>query len=143
MVFWEGYVSDEVMGTFAPIVVYWVYAGFLQLLPPLDNYRLHTIREEEEKNLVSLSDVVKGVLLLQLVHAIVSLFMLSLEANGSEVIEQPSLPIQIMQIIIAMFVLDTFMGSNSENNISTCGGKIVYITLPQSSPGCTALPPLC
>lgn len=59
MVFWEGYVSDEVMGTFAPIIVYWVYGGFYQLLPPLDNYRLHTKREEEEKNLVPFSDVVK------------------------------------------------------------------------------------
>ncbi|KAK4253039.1 hypothetical protein QN277_010874 [Acacia crassicarpa] len=107
MVFWEGYVSDEVMGTFAPVVVYWVYGGFLQLLPPLDNYRLHTRREQEEKNLVSLSDVVKGVLFQQFVHAIVSLFMLTLAANGSGVIEQPSLPIQILQIIIAMFVLDT------------------------------------
>ncbi|KAG6774396.1 hypothetical protein POTOM_021749 [Populus tomentosa] len=78
MVFWEGYVSDEVMGIFAPIVIYWLYAGFYQLLPPLDEYRLHTRKEEEEKNLVPLSKVIKGVLLQQLVQAVVAhaLFLL-------------------------------------------------------------------
>ena len=39
MIFWEGYISDEVMGTLAPIVVYWLYAGFYHLLPPLDRFR--------------------------------------------------------------------------------------------------------
>ena len=79
MVFWEGYVSDEAMGTFAPIVVYWLYAGFYQVLPPLDSYRLHTRKEEEEKNLVPLWSVVKGVLLQQIVQAIVAhgLFLVS------------------------------------------------------------------
>uniref|UniRef100_A0A6N2NGK5 Uncharacterized protein n=1 Tax=Salix viminalis TaxID=40686 RepID=A0A6N2NGK5_SALVM len=42
------------------------------LLPPLDEYRLHTRKEEEEKNLVPLSKVVKGVLLQQLVQAVVA-----------------------------------------------------------------------
>ncbi|KAJ6405527.1 hypothetical protein OIU84_013482 [Salix udensis] len=79
MVFWEGYVSDDVMGIFAPIIVYWLYAGFYQLLPPLDGYRLHTRKEEEEKNLVPLSKVVKGVLLQQLLQAAVAhvLFLVS------------------------------------------------------------------
>lgn len=80
MVLWEGYVSDEAMGTFAPVVVYWVYAGFYQLLPPLDNYRLHTRKEEEEKNSVPLTMVVKGVLLQQLAQATVAqgLFMVGI-----------------------------------------------------------------
>ncbi|KAE8718628.1 cytochrome P450 78A7-like [Hibiscus syriacus] len=72
MVFWEGYVSDEAMGTIVPIVVYWLYAGFYQLLPPLDKYRLHTRKEEEEKNSVPLVSVVKGVLFQQLVQATVA-----------------------------------------------------------------------
>ncbi|GJZ61311.1 hypothetical protein Tco_0617448 [Tanacetum coccineum] len=79
MVFWEGYVSDEVMGTFAPIVVYWLYAGLFQFLPPLDNYRLHTRKEEDVKNAVPLWSVVKGVLVQQLVQAVVAhlLFLFS------------------------------------------------------------------
>lgn len=64
--------SDEAMGTFAPVVVYWLYAGFYQLLPPLDNYRLHTRKEEEERNLVPLRSVLKGVLLNQLVQVAVA-----------------------------------------------------------------------
>ena len=77
MVPWEGYLSDETMGTFAPIVLYWVYAGGYQLIlhrRPLERYRLHT-RAEEEKNLVSLPAVVRGVLLQQLVQAIVAMIL--------------------------------------------------------------------
>lgn len=57
MVPWEGYVSDETMGTFAPILH----------RRPLERYRLHTRAEEEAKNRVSLSTVVRGVLRQQLV----------------------------------------------------------------------------
>ncbi|KAK7343779.1 hypothetical protein VNO77_12810 [Canavalia gladiata] len=108
MVFWEEYVSDEVMGTFAPIVLYWVYAGFYHLLPPLDKYRLHTRKDEENKNLVPFSTVVKGVLLQQLVQAIVALFLLTTTNNASGDIVQPSIPKQVLQILIAMFVMDTW-----------------------------------
>lgn len=85
MVPWEGYVSDETMGTFAPILLYWLYAGGYQLVlhrRPLERYRLHTRAEEEDKNLVSLPAVVRGVLLQQLVQAIVAmiLFMVSLHS---------------------------------------------------------------
>ncbi|XP_035835359.1 very-long-chain aldehyde decarbonylase GL1-9 isoform X2 [Helianthus annuus] len=110
MVFWEGYVSDEVMGTFAPIVIYWLYAGLFQLLPPLDNYRLHTRKEEDVKNSVPLSSVVKGVLLQQLVQAVVAhlLFLVTSETGLVETEVQPPLLVQIIQIIIAMFVMDTW-----------------------------------
>ncbi|THU44609.1 hypothetical protein C4D60_Mb02t09170 [Musa balbisiana] len=110
MVFWEGYVSDDVMGTFAPIVVYWLYAGFYQLLPRLDRYRLHTEKEEEQKNLVRLSTVVKGVLLQQLVQATVAqvLFLVTAHASLLGVPVQPSIPVQILQVFIAMLVMDTW-----------------------------------
>ncbi|GLU16449.1 hypothetical protein SLE2022_328820 [Rubroshorea leprosula] len=110
MVFWEGYVSDEAMGTFAPIVVYWVYAGFYQLLPPLDKFRLHTRKEEEEKNSVPLATVVKGVLLQQLVQATVAqlLFLLTSKFDISTTPVQPAIHIQIVHIIIAMFTMDTW-----------------------------------
>ncbi|THU63432.1 hypothetical protein C4D60_Mb01t15680 [Musa balbisiana] len=110
MVFWEGYVSDEVMGTFAPIVVYWLYAGFYQLLPRLDRYRLHTKKEEEQKNLVTLATVVKGVLLQQVVQATIAqvLFLITAKASLSGVPVQPSIPVQILQIFVAMLALDTW-----------------------------------
>ncbi|XP_077251512.1 very-long-chain aldehyde decarbonylase GL1-9-like [Tasmannia lanceolata] len=110
MVFWEGYLSDESMGTFAPIVVYWLYAGIYQILPPLDRYRLHTRKEEEQKNLVPISLVIKGVLLQQLVQAIVAqiLFLLTSKASSAEFTVQPSIMVQFIQIIIAMLVMDTW-----------------------------------
>ncbi|KAI3459981.1 hypothetical protein Pfo_016644 [Paulownia fortunei] len=110
MVFWEGYVSDESMGTFAPLVVYWLYAGFYQLLPPLDMYRLHTRTEENERNLVPLGSVIKGVLLQQFVQAVVAelLFLVTSNASSSGLTVQPSLPIQVLQFIIAMLVMDTW-----------------------------------
>ncbi|KAL2503760.1 Sphinganine C(4)-monooxygenase 2 [Abeliophyllum distichum] len=110
VVLWDGYVSDELMGTFAPIVVYWLYAGFYQLMPPLDNYRLHTRKEESEKNLVPLGTVIKGVLLQQLVQAVVAhlLFLVTSNASSSTVTVQHSLPIQAVQFAIAMLVMDAW-----------------------------------
>lgn len=67
-----GYVSDEVLGTFIPIVVYWVYSGLYLMLGGMDNYRLHSQKDEDEKNLVSKKEVVKGVLLQQVVQAAVA-----------------------------------------------------------------------
>lgn len=65
-------VSDELLGTFAPIVVYWLYSGIYSMLGGLENYRLHSKKEEDEKNVVSKTDVVKGVVLQQAVQAIVA-----------------------------------------------------------------------
>ncbi|GLJ50507.1 hypothetical protein SUGI_1076160 [Cryptomeria japonica] len=81
MVFWEGYVSDEAMGALAPIVVYWIYAGTYQMLPPLDRYRMHSRKEEELRNLVSLPTVIKGVLLQQLVQATVALSLFAMTSK--------------------------------------------------------------
>ncbi|PWZ17876.1 Protein NSP-INTERACTING KINASE 2 [Zea mays] len=64
--------------TFLPIVLYWVYTdGYQLILHPLEQYRLHTLDEEEEK-FVSLCTVVCGILLQHLVHVIhvMILFML-------------------------------------------------------------------
>ncbi|CAL1363346.1 unnamed protein product [Linum trigynum] len=113
MVFWEGYVSDETMGTFAPIVVYWLYAGFFQAMLAsgfLDKHRLHTREEGEKKNLVPLSSVIKGVLLLQILQIATAHFYFSLTSTGvaAEMTIQPSIPIQILQIILAMFVMDAW-----------------------------------
>ena len=66
-------VSDEILGTFVPLVVYWIYSGIYVVLGLFaENYRLHSKQEEDEKNLVSKGAVVKGVLLQQLVQAVVA-----------------------------------------------------------------------
>ncbi|KAH6757409.1 sphingoid base hydroxylase 2 [Perilla frutescens var. hirtella] len=53
-------VSNEMLGTFAPIIVYWIYSGIHILLGSLDDYKLHTRKDEDEKNLVSKRDVAKA-----------------------------------------------------------------------------------
>jgi sphinganine C4-monooxygenase len=63
--------SDEVLAIFVPIVVYWVYSGMnMTLGRSMNKYRLHS-RIEDSKNLVSKRDVIKAVLLQQLVQAAV------------------------------------------------------------------------
>eukprot|EP00249_Psilotum_nudum_P016217 c25723_g1_i1 orf=574-1350(+) len=110
MVFWDGYVSDEVMGTIAPIVVYWLYAGFYHLLPPLDRYRMHSRKEEQLRNLVSLPTVVKGVLLQQAVQALVAISMFKVTSRMGAIDKpvQPPLLIQAGRVLVAMLIMDSW-----------------------------------
>lgn len=64
-------VSDEVLSTFVPIVVYWVFSGIYEVLTYcMEGSRLHP-KSEEEKNIASRGQVLKGVLLQQLIQVIV------------------------------------------------------------------------
>ncbi|XP_057948481.1 sphinganine C4-monooxygenase 1-like [Malania oleifera] len=103
-------ISDEFLGTFAPIVVYWVYSGMYVLLGVFENYRLHTRKEEDDKNLVSKSTVVRGVLLQQMIQAVVAIILFTVTGNddGAAVGLQPSLVVLARQILTAMLVLDTW-----------------------------------
>ncbi|CAH9079232.1 unnamed protein product [Cuscuta epithymum] len=106
-----GYVSDEMLGTFAPIVVYWLYSGFYSLLGGFENYRLHSKKDEDEKNLITKKEVVKGVILQQAVQAIVATILFAVTTNESEAAvdqQQTSVLVLIRQFIIAMVVLDTW-----------------------------------
>uniref|UniRef100_A0A5B7A3E9 Putative Sphingoid base hydroxylase 2 n=1 Tax=Davidia involucrata TaxID=16924 RepID=A0A5B7A3E9_DAVIN len=102
-------VSDELLGTFVPIVVYWLYSGIYILLGSFENYRLHSMKDEDDKNLVSKNTVVKGVLLQQTVQAIVAILLFTVTGNDSEAgIGQFSLIVLARQFFIAMLVLDTW-----------------------------------
>ncbi|XP_059655862.1 sphinganine C4-monooxygenase 1-like [Cornus florida] len=102
-------VSDEVVGTFAPILVYWVYSGICILFGSLENYRLHSKKDEDEKNLVSKTTVVKGVLLQQFVQAIVATILFTVTGNDEATTNQnASLIVLARQFLIGMLVLDTW-----------------------------------
>lgn len=75
--------SDELLGTVMPILVYWAYSGIYLLFGSLDNYRLHSKLDEDTKNLVSKTTVVKGVLLQQAVQAIVAIILFTVHFNQS------------------------------------------------------------
>ncbi|KAL1556685.1 Arf guanine nucleotide exchange factor sbh1, variant 2 [Salvia divinorum] len=103
-------VSDEILGTFAPIIVYWVYSGIYVLLGSLDDYRLHTRKDEDEKNLVSKNDVVKGVLLQQAIQAVVASLLFAITGSDSDPAQAQvtSLIVLARQFLVGMMVLDTW-----------------------------------
>ncbi|XP_041014686.1 sphinganine C4-monooxygenase 1-like [Juglans microcarpa x Juglans regia] len=102
-------ISDELLGTFVPIVVYWVYSGIYVLLGSFENYRLHSKKDEYEKNLVSKGTVVKGVLLQQIVQAIVAILLFTVtQDEGAVDGPRSSLFVLARQFITAMLVLDTW-----------------------------------
>lgn len=74
-------VSDELLGAFVPILVYWVYSGIYIPLGSLENYRLHSKKEEEDKNLVSKGTVVKGVILQQVIQAVVAILLFTVSIS--------------------------------------------------------------
>ncbi|KAM7251255.1 hypothetical protein ACFE04_023138 [Oxalis oulophora] len=122
-------VSDEILGTFLPIIIYWVYSGMYIILGCFfDNYRLHSTQDEHDKNLVSKPTVIKGVLLQQFIQAIVAIILFTLSCNllisfrngfsgnvpvfgndnESAGTQQLSPVLLIFQFVLAMFVLDTW-----------------------------------
>ncbi|KAL8161517.1 hypothetical protein V2J09_013006 [Rumex salicifolius] len=103
-------ISDQVLGTVVPIVVYWAYSGLYMLFWSLDKYRLHSKVDENEKNLVSKPTVVKGVFLQQAVQAIVATILFKVVGNSADAgTEQKlSLLILVRQFLTAMAVLDTW-----------------------------------
>ncbi|KAH0455250.1 hypothetical protein IEQ34_015282 [Dendrobium chrysotoxum] len=97
------------LGTFVPIAVYWIYSGIYVMLGDLNQYRLHTKAEEDKKNVVSKRTVVKGVLIQQAFQIAVSLLLFTFMSGDSGVVlPQPSLPVIILQFIVAMVVMDTW-----------------------------------
>ncbi|CAK9325981.1 unnamed protein product [Citrullus colocynthis] len=102
-------ISDDMLGTFVPIFVYWFYSGIYVLLGFFENYRLHSKTDEDEKNLVSKSTVVRGVLFQQFIQAIVAIILFKVTGNddGSSAVPK-SWPMVVLQFLTAMFVLDTW-----------------------------------
>ncbi|KAJ8647015.1 hypothetical protein MRB53_000038 [Persea americana] len=102
-------VSDELLGTFVPILVYWGYSGFYSLLGSFDNYRLHSRKDEDVKNSVTKGSVVKGVLLQQMVQAAVAIVLFTVTSNSDETMKlHPSVIVLVRQFLVAMLVLDTW-----------------------------------
>ncbi|PWA36827.1 sphingolipid C4 hydroxylase [Artemisia annua] len=104
-------ISDEFLGTVAPLIVYWIYSGIYVLFGSMDKYRLHTKQDEDEKNLVSKSTVVKGVLLQQLVQAIVAIILFTVTGSDdtdADINKKLSLFDLGRQFFTAMVVLDTW-----------------------------------
>lgn len=102
-------ISDEILGTFIPIGVYWLYSGLYCLLNGWDRFRMHSKKEEEIKNTISKSTVVKGVLFQQSIQAAVSLLLFAVAGSTETSSRQPtSLVSYTKQFLIAMIIMDTW-----------------------------------
>ncbi|KAG0469568.1 hypothetical protein HPP92_016268 [Vanilla planifolia] len=103
-------VSDEWLGTFVPIVVYWIYSSIYVMLGDMNDYRLHTKAEEDTKNVVSKRTVVKGVLVQQAFQIAVSLILFTFvsESSGGAIRPQPAFWVTVLQFVVAMVVMDTW-----------------------------------
>ncbi|EXB38327.1 Sphingoid base hydroxylase 2 [Morus notabilis] len=103
-------VSDELLATFAPIVLYWVFSGIYALLGSSENHRLHSKIDEDEKNLVSKRAVVKVVLLIQTIEAFISIVLYTITGKDNKDVAgpKPSLMVLARQFVISMLVWDTW-----------------------------------
>ncbi|KAG6469406.1 sphinganine C4-monooxygenase 1-like [Zingiber officinale] len=104
-------VSDELLGTFVPIAVYWLYSGMYVLFDGYDEYRLHSKSEEKSKNGVSKGAVVRGVLLQQAVQCVVCILLFAFvggdDVSGAKP-QQPGPLVVLAQFAGAMLVMDTW-----------------------------------
>ncbi|KAL0358080.1 UNVERIFIED_CONTAM: Sphinganine C4-monooxygenase 1 [Sesamum calycinum] len=96
-------VSDELLGTFAPIVLYWLYSGIYMMLGSMESYRLHSRKDEDEKNLVPKKDVVIGVLLQQAVQAVVATILFAVDQL--RMVEWPSYWIEMEELQISLITV--------------------------------------
>ncbi|KAJ0986612.1 hypothetical protein J5N97_004968 [Dioscorea zingiberensis] len=99
-------VSDEVLSTYVPVAVYWIFSGIYGLLGYLEGCRLHPKGAEEEENVASKLQVLRGVLLQQVVQIAVVTLMMKVVGDEGMAPQQPSFLVCACQFLIAMVVLD-------------------------------------
>ncbi|XP_020255419.1 sphinganine C4-monooxygenase 2-like [Asparagus officinalis] len=100
-------VSEEVLYIFVPTIVYWAYSAMYAMLGDMEKYRLHP-KGDENKNVVSKTTVVKGVLMQQALQITASLLLILFIGDASGNIRpQPSLFRMSCQFLIAAVTLDT------------------------------------
>ena len=73
--------SDEVLAVWLPIVAYWVYSIFWQVVmmaewPFFEQYRIHTMGDMEKRNKVSLSRVLAMVVVQHIIQGVLGFLVL-------------------------------------------------------------------
>ncbi|KAM3583076.1 Sphingolipid C4-hydroxylase sur2 [Umbelopsis sp. WA50703] len=91
-------ISDEALAVVMPVAAYWIYSVAFHFImkteiPFFEKYRIHTLEEMETKNKVSLYEVLRMVLVQQVLQTILGIMVLPSE--------QPVLNHQIAQQIYA------------------------------------------
>ncbi|KAF9432275.1 hypothetical protein BGZ76_011025 [Entomortierella beljakovae] len=116
------FISDQSLALVLPVVVYWVYSLFfhwisIQEFPWFEKYRIHD-KEEETRNRVSLSDVIKAVIVQQVLQT--ALGFIVVLADDSEMIFDEELSLLKYQsrinYVISLIGLQTVF---TQKNIAT------------------------
>lgn len=104
---------DEILAVVVPVGVYWTYSGFYTLLeqykPELfDRNRLHSKADQAKKNMVTPRQVILMVLFQQSLQILLASATVSIDKGVSPGGASPSIWFQIVQFLLACFVLDTW-----------------------------------
>ncbi|GJN29228.1 hypothetical protein PR202_gb17428 [Eleusine coracana subsp. coracana] len=120
-------VSDELLGTFVPIAVYWLYSGLYIVLDGLgmDDYRLHP-KGEESKNIVSKWTVVRGVLVQQAFQIAVSLLLFTALGDESGTVRKQ--PHALHHTLVVPYAFGALYNHPLEGLIlDTIGGALSFL----------------
>lgn len=84
------WLPDRYLSLAAPVVAYWSFSLFFHFLDNsgwkwLDKYRIHESSEVTSRNLVSIGEVVRAVILQHVIQTVLGLFVLEDEVAGAGV----------------------------------------------------------
>lgn len=77
-------------------------------LKNLESHRLHSRRDENQKNLVTVNQVIRGVLFQQVLQAAAASFLLLLDPASQGNKPLPSMLTCVYQFLMGMFIMDTY-----------------------------------
>lgn len=91
-----GICSDVVLALLAPVFIYWAVAGVFHLidyleLPYFEKHRIHESKEITSRNKVTISDVVKAVIIQQSIQTILGLSVLDEEVHTTGAVHAANL----------------------------------------------------
>ncbi|OMO79031.1 sphingoid base hydroxylase 2 [Corchorus capsularis] len=110
-------ISDELLGIFVPILVYWIYSGiYMAFGTSLDNYKLHSEEDEKHKNLVSKWQVLRGVLLTQSLQAFGAFLLFMATGENEKTEDSASAATKPTSFIVIEGLL-----------IDTVGGAVAFV----------------
>lgn len=78
------FMSDKQLALFVPFVVYWIYSCFYHLISTyevsfFEKYRIHSLIEVETRNKVSMGEVIRAVLIQQILQTLLGLLLVVVE----------------------------------------------------------------
>ncbi|ORY03604.1 hypothetical protein K493DRAFT_311640 [Basidiobolus meristosporus CBS 931.73] len=82
------FMSDKTLALLSPFVAYWVLSGIFYYIsqcrfPFFEQYKIHTTEEDKAKNQVTVQEVIKSVLVQQVLQTVVGLIVVTAEGEDT------------------------------------------------------------